>query len=78
MVLRGQDLWRAAPIFKFGFTDVVPGFREGALLFGLFSAYEWMAAKQKQQQNHGHHESHAHGGAAIAATTSHGTEKQLH
>ncbi len=91
MVLRGQDLWRAAPIFKFGFTDVVPGFREGALLFGIFSAYEWMASKQqssKQNHGHGNHtESHGHGEVAVAAVShgSHGsghgvktTEKQLH
>jgi hypothetical protein len=89
MVLRGQDLWRAAPIFKFGFTDVVPGFREGALLFGIFSAYEWMASKQQSsKQNHGHgNQSHGHGEVAVAAVShgSHGsghgvktTEKQLH
>ena len=77
MVLRGQDLWRAAPIFKFGFTDVVPGFREGLVLFGLFNAYEFMSAKASASKGghghenaHGSHETHAHGAKPV--------EKQLH
>jgi hypothetical protein len=83
MVLRGQDLWRAAPIFKFGFTDVVPGFREGAVLFGLFSAYEFMSAKASgAKHGHGHESAHgAHGGSPAAAAHGHGaksTGKQLH
>jgi len=42
MVFRGQDLWRRAPIFKYGFTDVLPGFREAVGLFSIYLIYDYV------------------------------------
>ena len=33
--LRGQDAWRAHPIFQWRVLDALPGLREGAVLFVL-------------------------------------------
>jgi hypothetical protein len=66
MVLRGQDVWRAHPIFKWGFADALPGFREGVLAFGVFVAGEWAYKNFLGGEEHGHHGGHgasSHGGA---------------
>jgi hypothetical protein len=88
MVFRGQDLWRAAPIFKFGFTDVVPGFREAVVLFAVYLGYEAAMSRSGGAAHHGgagdaHHaaaaphgaaDAHAeHLGLSAAAAAAHGT-----
>lgn len=62
MVFRGQDLWRRAPIFKWGFTDVLPGFREGAALFAVYWAVDTAMSKFGGKADHGHgHAAASHG-----------------
>jgi hypothetical protein len=76
MVFRGQDLWRRAPIFRYGFTDVLPGFREGAALFTVYAAAEWMYNKASSKKGgHGHGDDHgaAHGAHGHAEPAAHGT-----
>jgi hypothetical protein len=51
MVFRGQDLWRRAPIFKYGFTDVLPGFREAVGIFSVYLIYDFVA--NKDDHHHG-------------------------
>ena len=69
MALRGQDLWRRHPIFKWTFTDFLPGFREGAALFAAYVAADWTYGKMNPdaahghhgaEHNHGHHQEHHH------------------
>jgi hypothetical protein len=68
MVFRGQDLWRAAPIFKYGVFDVLPGIREGLALFVIYLGYEYVTTRGGG--GHGHaaagHGGHAGHGAAAA------------
>jgi hypothetical protein len=74
--LRGQDLWRQAPIFKYGFADAVPGFREGLVLFALFCAYEAATARMGGGGAHDHppaaHHAPGHEDAHAAAHAPHG------
>jgi hypothetical protein len=84
MAFRGQDLWRRAPIFKWGFTDVLPGFREAAGLFTVYIAAEFAydkmngsghhhgaAAHHGAAEGHGHEASHASSGAGKPAAAGH-------
>jgi len=61
MVLRGQDLWRRHPIFKWGITDALPGLREGAAAFGVYVAAEYVWKKFNPDAAHGHGHGAAHG-----------------
>jgi hypothetical protein len=75
MVFRGQDLWRAAPIFKFGVFDVLPGLREGVALFVVYLGYEF--ATTRGGAGHGHAaagaaDAHAHAHDAVPHAAAHG------
>jgi hypothetical protein len=80
MVLRGQDLWRAHPIFKWGFTDALPGFREAAVAFTVYVAGEWayknLVADEAHGTSHGHGLGHGHAGhdGHAAAAAVHGAK----
>jgi hypothetical protein len=67
MVLRGQDLWRKHPIFKWGLTDALPGLREGAAAFGLYWAAEVAWKKLNPPEAHGHGHGHGHAAKPAAA-----------
>ncbi len=62
MSFRGQDAWRKHPIFRWGFTDALPGLREGAVLFGLYMGGSWAYEKL-----YGHADAHAHGAGGHGA-----------
>ena len=71
--LRGQDAWRRHPIFKWGFTDALPGLREGAAAFGLYMAAEYAMKKfGPAEEGHGHgHGAHGHAAPAPGTVTTH-------
>lgn len=79
MVLRGQDLWRRHPIFKWGIHDALPGLREGAAAFGVYMIAEFAWKKMNPSTDghgHGHGHGHAEHGASShgsAAATAHGS-----
>ena len=60
MVLRGQDLWRRHPIFKWKVTDALPGLREGTAAFGVYLAAEWVYKKLNPEEDAHHGSSHGH------------------
>ena len=81
MVFRGQDLWRAAPIFKYGVFDVLPGIREGLALFVVYLGYEYVTTRGGG--GHGHaaagHGGHAgHGAAAAGDAHAHAHDAHAH
>lgn len=63
--LRGQDAWRKHPVFTWKWADAFPGFKEGAIAFGIFSAAEFGLEKMKASKGHGH--GHGHGKEVEAA-----------
>lgn len=67
MVLRGQDLWRRHPIFRWKWTDAFPGLREGAALFATYVVVDYTWGKLKPKDEHGHGDAHGHGPAAASA-----------
>ncbi len=78
MAFRGQDLWRRHPIFRWGFTDALPGLREGAAAFGVYMAAEYVyktfyAPPEDDHHGAGHHGGHAesHGHTAHGQATAH-------
>ncbi len=72
MVFARHDLWRRAPIFRYTFTDALPGFREGVALFAVVWAGEWAYGKFGGGEDHGHGHGHAPAVAAAAAADAHG------
>ena len=67
MVFRGQDLWRAAPIFKYGVWDVLPGLREGLALFVVYLGVDFAMSRGSA-----HEAAHAAAPGAGAGAGGHG------
>ena len=60
MVLQGQDAWRAHPVFRNLWRHAFPGFRLGAMAFGVFVVAETAYGLVAPKQNHAH-SAYAHG-----------------
>lgn len=70
MVLRGQDVWRRHPIFRWTVWDALPGIREGAAAFAVFVVAEW-TYKRLSGDSHVHGHGHMSDGVEASGDQGH-------
>lgn len=46
MVFKGQDAWRRLPIFNGLWKSPFPGFRNAAVIYGVYMGFEYFAKQQ--------------------------------